>query len=320
MGFFSFVGSVISSVGSAISTGIRAVGSAISTAVSSVGSALSTLAANAGPFLGSLASKAAGFLGAAAKIMSGPLGGILGPIIVQLAIKVITKVIDNLAKESGVVEKDDKAEEIGYRLEEAEQHEEWKKREDFSSFKEYNAYLKEQIKEEDIDYDKLKEKNDYYSLLGTQAELRALEEKYGMRIPVMTMMEIGRSAMEVDEVKAFIQAFKNLGYKDLAISEYLQGRLPAGELERITSALLDALKVYFPKATDQELNMRVSTMQRASRDDKFMINVYHNELQENYGEDIANLRQSGELGKDLEQNFKNVEEGKDRCARLEEKS
>lgn len=317
MGLFSFVSSAISSVGSAISSGIRAVGSAISTAVSSVGSALSTLAANVGPFLGGLASKAAGFLGLAAKLMTGPLGGILGPIIIQLAIKLIIKVIDVLAKDAGVVEKDDKPEEIGYRLEEAEQHEEWKKREDFPSFKEYIAYLKEQIKDEEIDRGKLTERGDYYSMIGTQAELRAVEEKYGMRIPVTTMMEIGRSAMDVKEVKAFIQAFKNIGYKDLAISEYLQGRLPAGELDRITDALLDSLKIYFPRATERDLIKRVSTMQRASRDDKFMINVYHNELQENYGDDIAKLRQSGELGADLEQRFKDIEAGKDKCERLE---
>lgn len=294
MGWFS---SACSFVSSSISSFCSGVSSFVSGAISTVGSFASKAISS---FFGGVAGKALGLLKGVSGIMTGPLGPILGPIIVDLLVKVIVKVISKIAEESEVVEKNERPEEIGYRLEEAEKHEDWKRRDEFKSFKEYYAYLKEQIPAEEIDAGRLKENFGAYSVLGMQAEVSALEEKLNLRIPKATLIEIGRSAMEIKEVQAFIRAFDELGYKNLSISEYLKGTLPAGELERITAALLDAMKLYFPEKTEQDLLTRLNEMRKASNDDKVLVSIYKDDLQEEYSEQIQQAKQNGELPKDTE--------------------
>lgn len=301
MGFFSSIGSFIGSVGRAIGSGISAVCSGISSVVKSTIGTLSNLASKAvGTFISGIASKAAGFLKVFSGIMSGPLGPILGPIILDLAIKLVVKVVSKMAEEAEVVEKDEKPEEIGYRIEEAEKHEEFKRREDFQNFKEYYSYLKEQIPIEEAENIKINQRRDFYSLLGMEAEIQALEEKFGIRIPRNALVEIGKSAMEVKEVQAFMRAFNNLGYSDLNISEYLKGTLPAGELERITDSVLDALKLYYPEKSENLLLKRLNQMRRVSEDDLQIVEVYSDELREEYGEKLNTARQAGELPKETE--------------------
>jgi len=298
MGWFS---SAVGSFFGGIASGIGRIASGVSSFVSGAISTLGNLASKVIPsFLSGIAGKAFGFLKGISGIMTGPLGPILGPIIVDLLVKVIVKVISKIAEESEVVEKNERPEEIGYRLEEADKHEDWKRRDEFKSFKEYYAYLKEQIPAEEIDAARLKENFGAYSVLGMQAEVRAIEEKLNMHIPKTSLIEIGRSAMEIKEVQAFIRAFDELGYKNLSISEYLKGTLPAGELERITAALLDAMKLYFPEKSDKDLLTRLNEMRKASNDDKILVSVYKDELQEEYGAEIQQAKQSGELPKDAE--------------------
>lgn len=292
MGFFSAIGSFISGVAS----GIGKIASGIASAVTGAVSTLGNLASKAiSSFVGGIASKAGTLLKAVSSIWAGPLGTVLGPIIVDLAVKVIVKVVTELAKKYGVVEKNDKPEEIGYRLEEADKHADWRGREDFTSFKGYYSYLKEQIPEEEIDTVRLKKNFGTYSLLGAQAEVQALEEKFDLRIPKASLIEIGRSAMEVKEVQAFIRAFEELGYKYLNISEYLKGTLPAGELERITAALLDAMKFYFPEKTEGELVTRLNDMRKAANDDKFLVSVYKEDLKQEYGKEIQEAQKNNEI-------------------------
>ena len=321
MGFFSAVGGAISSfcsgVASVVSGGIRAVGSFISSTVGVAKKALETVVNVAKPFLGGLAKKAANFLGGALKIISGPLGPIISPPLVDIIIKVVTLVVSILAEKNEVVEKDEKPEEIGYRLEEAEkeEHKEWKQREDFKTFKEYYQYLKEQIPE--IDQEKLEERREFYSMLGTQAEVRALEEHFCLRIPESALLEVGRTAMTAKEVQAFMQAFRNLGYREFLISDYLKGSLSGGELERITAALLNALRLYFPDKKDDELQSRLVSMQRISNDDRMLPAVYKDELQEIYGEALTKSKEAGELDEAGSSALAAVEEGKITVVRLD---
>ena len=285
-GIASGIGKICSGISSAVTGAIGAIGSLASKAVTS--------------FLGTIAGKATGFLKVVSGIMTGPLGPILAPIVVDLLVKLVVKVISKIAEENEVVEKNERPEEIGYRMEEADKHEDWKRRDEFKSFKEYYAYLKEQIPAEEIDRIHLQKNFGAYCVLGMQAEVQALEEKIGLRIPKASLVEIGRSAMEFKEVQAFIRAFETAGYTNLNISEYLKGTLPAGELERITAAVLDALKFYFPEKTERDLLTRLNEMRRASEDDKVLLTVYKEDLQKEYGEQLQEASQSGELPKDTE--------------------
>ncbi|WP_295916933.1 hypothetical protein [uncultured Anaerovibrio sp.] len=321
MGFFSAIGGAISSfcsgVGRAVSSGIRAVGNAISTTINGAKKALETVVSVAKPFLGGLAKKAVNFLAGTLKIIAGPLGPVISPPLIDIIIKVVTLVISVLAEKNEVVEKNEKPEEIGYRLQEAEkeEHKAWKQREDFKTFKEYYQYLKEQIPE--INQEKLEERREFYSMLGTQAEVRALEEKFGLRIPEAALLEVGRAAMTAKEVQVFMQVFRNLGYRELLISDYLKGSLPGSELERITAALLDALQLYFPDKKVDELQRRLVSMQRISADDKILPAVYKDELREIYGDAIAKSKDAGELDEAGLRALSAVEEGKVSAFRLE---
>lgn len=292
MGFFSSISSFVSGIASGIGKICSSIGSAISSTISSIGN-LATKAVSS--FLGTVANKASVLLKGVSGIMAGSLGPILGPILVDLIVKLVVKVISKIAEEIGAVEKNERPEEIGYRLEEAENHGDWKQREDFNSFKEYYSYLKEQIPAEEIDKKDLKENFSTYSMLGMQAEVKAIEEKFGLQIPTDSLIAIGRSAMDFKEVQAFIRAFEELGYDNLNISEYLKGLLPAGELERITAALLDALKLYFPAKSEKDLLVRMDEMRKALADDKVLVSIYKDDLQQEYGKQLQAARQNGEL-------------------------
>ncbi len=112
-------------------------------------------------------------------IVSGPLGGILGPVIGQIIIKVLVKAVEKLAKTLGIIKENDNTEELGYRIAEAnrEENKNWKQKEDFGTLAEYYDYLKKQIPDDRINYDKLKRNRDYYAVLGMAAETSAIEEE-----------------------------------------------------------------------------------------------------------------------------------------------
>ena len=159
MGFWS-------SLGSAISSCVRGACSVVSSVVRGVGSALSSFASKAVGLVAGIASKASAFVGLVATLPLGSLGPIVGAVIQQLAIVFVTKAIEYLAKKLGLIEEREKVEEVGYRVEEAQEHDDWKKQEDFKSFEEYYAYLKEQIPDDKIDRRKLEENRERYTILG----------------------------------------------------------------------------------------------------------------------------------------------------------
>ncbi len=273
MGLWDAICSGISSIASAVCSGIKSVGSAI---VKFAGSAISAV----GQMIGG---KAAGFLGLVGGLVSGPLGGILGPIIGQLIIKVVVKVVEKLAKMLGIIKEEDKTEELGYRIEEAnkEENKDWKQKEDFSSLAEYYAYLKEQVPDEMINHKELKRNHDYYSILGMSAETAAIEEELNIAIPPTFLFEVGRSRMEPNEIRAIADAFRALGYDSVEVMDYFKGKkLTPSEAKRITESIIESLKTYYQDKTEAQLYARLGEMQANSRDDNKLKDVYKDELKE----------------------------------------
>lgn len=312
MGIFSSIFSGICSIASSI-------GSAISSCASAIGSAISGISKVAGNILGgivtgisSLGRMAAGAIGgffkgiatAAAGVLSnvvsvalctlGPvLGPILGPIFVELAIKFVAGVISSLAEETQVVEPGEKPEEIGYRLEEADKHQDWKKRENFGSFKEYYAYLKEQIPE--VEEQKVQANHLAYTTLGMEAELQAISEKADIYIDNNVILMAMRAKMQSPEVHAFIDAFKKQGFESLDVEDYFKGKLKGTEASQLRDALLDALNLYYPQKSRSELLNRLGEIGNAMIDDKQMVHNYDKELVENHGEQLEKDIQDGTL-------------------------
>lgn len=280
MGFLSSIISGVSSV-------LGVVASGIGSALGGVGRTLAELSGSAVGILGQLASKASAFVGLLTGLQKGPLGPIIGPIVGQLVFKVVIKGIEYFAKKMGIIEEDGKAEEVGYRVEEAEEHEDWMRQENFPSFEEYYAYLKKQIPDTEIDYAKLKENRDRYMALGTMELTKGLEERIGIELPEEFLFEIGRSRMEGAEIQAVAEAYKTLGYDSVHFSSYLQGRLEREESRQIEEALLSSMKKYYPNKDEDMLHERLGMMRAASRDDTVLADVYQDKLTKEHLEQIA---------------------------------
>lgn len=296
MGFFSAIGGFISSVGSFVGSAIRGVCSVAVGAVKAVGSALSTLASGAVGLFKSIATKAMNFVGLVAKLPLGPLGPILGPILQKIIIYFVTKAIEKLAKKLGIIDDEDKAEEVGYRVEEAQSHDDWKKQEDFKSFEEYYAYLKEQIPDDKIDRRKLEKNRDRYSILGTMELTSGIEERMEIKLPEDFLFEIGRSRMEQNEILAIVEAFKSLDSNTVYVSDYFKGKLSRDENIKIEDALLASLRKYYPDKDDDYFYERLGVMRMASRDDRKLADVYSDKLTE---ENFKRIEREDKIPDDL---------------------
>ena len=269
MGFLDIIGSALS-----------AAAGSIGKVLGSVGGALASFASRAVGVVGQIASKAGAFMNLLSSLPLGPLGPVIGTIIEQIALKVIAMSIEYLAKKLGIIDAEEKSEEVGYRVEEAQEHEDWKKQEDFPSFEEYYAYLKDQIPDAEIDYAKLKENRERYRVLGTMELTHGLEERMEIKLPEEFLFEIGRSRMEGVEVQAIVEAFKRLGYESVNLSDYLQGKLERKESKQIEKALLSSMKKYYPDKAEDALYERLGVMRMASRDDAKLFDVYEDKFTE----------------------------------------
>lgn len=289
MGFWGSIGSFVGSF-------VSGVCSAACSVVKSVGSALTSFASKAIGIVGSLATKAAGFIGMVATLPLGPLGPIAGSILQQIIIHLASKAIEYLAKKLGIIEERDKVEEVGYRVEEAQEYDDWKRQEDFKSFEEYYAYLKEQIPDDKIDRKKLAANRTEYTVLGMMELTNGLENRMGIKMPEEFLFEIGRSRMEPNEILAIVDAFKFMGNDTVFISDYLKGKLTREENIKIEDALLVSLRKYYPDKDDDYFYERLGVMRMASRDDMKLAEVYEDKL--TY-ENIKRIERERKIPEDL---------------------
>lgn len=275
MGIFSGLLSIAGSIG-------RGIGNALGAAASGIASFAKIALSTFGRLIGS---NAGGFLKLVTKLAAGPLGPVLGPIVGQLIFKVAVKAVMALAKGMGIIEEKDKAEEIGYRVEEAERHSDWKPREDFGTFKEYYEYLKQQIPDEEIDRDNLSKEKLKYEAMGVGAMMGALGEASGMELSPEFFFEVGRSRMEQYEMQVFIDAFKQLGFNTAPLSQYLQNKLSYNERTLITETVVQLMKAYYVKIGQPKneiaLYQRLDEMRAASQSDEFLAEkMYNKELKQ----------------------------------------
>lgn len=243
MGLLSFLGSI----GSAICSGIKSVGKAICSGLSKV------VAVGAGILAG-----------AAAAIIAGPLGIVVGPIVGLLTVHFVSKAITALGKKLGIIKEDVKPEEAGYRLAEAEKHEDWKKREDFPDFDSYYQYLKKQLP--DVPQMTLAEKVNYQSVYVSTMK-NEISQKKGIDLTDTFTEQAALCRMEPEQQEVVIDTFKQLGYDRVEIKQYLQGMLPENESLRIREALLVNLQKQYPEKTPTELRDLLRDWRLASTDE-----------------------------------------------------
>lgn len=243
MGLFSFIGSCISGVCSAIGSFVSGACSVFSKAVSGI------------------ASIASGAL----SVVLGPLGPILGPIVANILINVIGKVISKLAQLLGITRKKENPEEVGYRMDEANRHDDWKRKEDFDSFQAYYDYLREQIPDEAIDPEKMKKNSGAYRIIGASTLYQSIGEEEGMDLPGEFMMDIGRGRISAEEAKTILKTFKDLKVDGKDISDYWEGYMTFQKETPINKALGVAFSELYPEKSKEEINERLDDIRSATR-------------------------------------------------------
>lgn len=284
MGLFDFIGSI----GSSIVSGISKIASSIAPAVTSFAktafntavSVFTTLSASSGGFIGKVASVAKNLFSGVSTIIAGPLGPIVGQVVSNLIIAAVSKVVEWISQKNKIIEPEDTVEEVGYRVREAANHEEWQKREEFDSFAAYHNYLKGKIPTAAIDREKIELNRLTYMGLGLTALTEGLESEFGLKIPIEFLIEIGRSKLSGMELNSLLEEFSAKGYDLSLFRSYLQGRLDINTAQLIENMVFEALKKVYPEKSNVELNTQISAMKEASRDDVQVLKNYENEVED----------------------------------------
>ena len=91
--------------------------------------------------------------------------------------------------------------------------------------------------------------------------------------------------MEREEMQAFIETFKQLGFDSAPLSQYLQNKLSYHDSTLITETFIKIMKEHYVKIgsprSEESLKERLEEMMAASQDDEFLANrIYRKELQE----------------------------------------
>lgn len=278
MGILSFLGSIASSIAKIASSIAPPVISFAKTAFKTATSIFTSLS-DAGGFIGKVASAAKSLFSGVGSIVAGPLGTIVGQVVTNLIIAAISKVLEWLSKKNEIIEPEDTVEEVGYRVEESAKHDDWQKREEFDSFATYHNYLKGKIPTAEIDSDKIKTHRLTYMGLGLTALNEGLESKFGLKIPTEFLVEVGRSRLSGVELNSLLEEFSMKGYDLSLFRSYLQGRLDDNTARLIETMVFEALKKVYPEKTDTDLNVQISAMKDASRDDVKVIKNYEIEIE-----------------------------------------
>lgn len=273
---------ILSSIGSFISGCCKAVGSFVSHAVSVFGGAVGSIAKVAAHIVGGIATSAI-------------LGPVLGPIVAELVVKAVSWVASKVAKALNITKKEEKPEEIGYRMDEAEKHEDWKTRDNFKSFDEYNDYLKEKIP--NIDEQKMRADHLSYALIGSSALKKEIGETIGMDVPEEFMIDWGRCGMKPEEVRAIMDTFKQLGYGKVAFNDYIRGRLSLKEAREVRGALIESFMSLDPQMTKGDAADRLDDIRYAANNESFLTKLYPQA--EKCQKELENGA-IGEIGKDAD--------------------
>ncbi len=186
-------------------------------------------------------------------------------ILVMLTVEVISTVSSALAKMLGITKKEEKSEEVGYRMDEAVRHDDWQQREDFESFQAYYDYLKQQIPDDAIDQEKLERDKIAYTILGSSTLYHEIGGHVKIELPVEFFVGIGLAKMTAEETNAMIEVFKKEGIEGQGIVDFLEGRMLFSEEQRIRNDMETAFQKLYPKKSQQEVQDRLDDIQAANR-------------------------------------------------------
>ncbi len=235
------IGAFISGVGSVLSAAASAFCSGVSSVCSAIGGAL---------FSG---------VGGVASIVTGIVGTAVGiPQIISI-VGAVGSIVSGIAQWLGMKEPEEKPEELGMKAEESE-----RKPEEFDSTEAYISYLRKEV---EIDQMKVKslsnEDRARYAAIGTGLYIKGIEEKYDIEAPGEFWRTVADLHMKGDEVRKYIEAFKEKGIGSMKdMSDYIKGKpLESGtEPREVSGAIMDGLKEIYPEISDKELMEKFTSL------------------------------------------------------------
>lgn len=182
---------------------------------------------------------------------------------ITIAIKVIGAAIGALAEALGLT-KEESPEEIGMKAEEAEKQ--GIKPENFDSYSEYIEHLRNNI---EVDKDKLinlsPEDKLKYTAVGAVILAKGIEEEVNMEIPAEFIAEIGKLKLEAQDVRAYIESFKEFGLNLKDFSNYFKGTISDDRYEKVGNSIESAIKILNPEMSDSEIDAKMDEMRNNSR-------------------------------------------------------
>ncbi|OSA92132.1 UNVERIFIED_ORG: hypothetical protein B2H95_05670 [Clostridium botulinum] len=228
-----------------------------------------SLISSIGSFVGGICSSICSVASNIGGGLSGFVAKVFDPVIfhtieaIEIAIKVIGAAIGALAEALGLT-KEETPEEIGMKAEEAEK--EGIKPENFDSYSEYIDHLRNNI---EIDKDKLdnlsREDKLKYTALGSSILVKGIEENKNMEIPAEFITQIAKQNLEVDEVRAYIDSFKENGLNLRDFNSYLDGSLNDNKYEKVGNIIENTIKTLNPEMSENEIGQKIDDMRNNSR-------------------------------------------------------
>ncbi len=174
-------------------------------------------------------------------------------------LKLIVKVVENVAKALGIIKPEDDSEDLGDRAMRAD-----KKIEDFDSTREYIEYLRNNIKaksKEEIERLSPEERLARRAL-GTSILSKSIEEEFDTKIPVEFWAKVAKVGLSGTEIQNILDKFRDVGIKPEDFVKYLKKELKIEDEDKMEDTLLKAYMKLEPNATQRELEEKVLSMQR----------------------------------------------------------
>ena len=219
--------------------------------VCSIGSAICTA-------VGSLCSKIDGaVMGGVSSLVSAiapVIGPVLGPAIKDI-LSVFVAVISFLAELFTDKPEEEKPEEIAMKAEQAD-----KKPENFDSINDYLEYLRNEVKLDPAELEKLTpEKRQTYQLVGLGLYIKNIEEQQGVKLDpdfLKSIPKLKDQGYEAADIANLMQSMKNNGVTDMKqYVDFMKGDLQPGSPERqqVGASVKDMIEQHFK---GQDVNMR----------------------------------------------------------------
>ena len=182
------------------------------------------------------------------------IGPVLGPAIKDI-LSVFVAVISFLAELFTDKPEEEKPEEIAMKAEQAD-----KKPENFDSINDYLEYLRNEVKLDPADLEKLTpEKRQTYQLVGLGLYIKNIEEQQGVKLDpdfLKSIPKLKDQGYEAADIANLMQSMKNNGVTDMKqYVDFMKGDLQPGSPERqqVGASVKDMIEQHFK---GQDVNMR----------------------------------------------------------------